>query len=61
MELSEAKTQRRPHGARKRAIYGGGVFLFVVSLFLYLYCSRAEDTKKAATAKRGNGSEKAVV
>ena len=41
--LSEAKTQRQPHGARE-SVRGGGVS-FVVSLFLYLSLSRArKDT-----------------
>ena len=38
-----------------------GWFTFVVSLFLYLCLKRAEDTKKAATVKRGDGADEAVV
>ena len=34
--LSEAKTQRRPHGARERVRNWGGVSL-VVLLFLYFF------------------------
>ena len=41
--------------ARERKSEIGGGFTFVVLLFLYISVSRAEDTKKATTAKDGEG------
>ena len=60
-ELSEAKTPPHPHSDERKSDIWRREFTFVVSLFLYLSFSRAEDTKKAATVKRGDGADESVV